>query len=77
MTYDVSRVSDPHSSVTVPVTMQCLTRSGIHSSVIRFMVPIGATVNMDGFAMYEAVACIFVATLNGMNPGPVEIITLG
>ena len=65
------------SSMAVPVSMQCLSRCGIHPSVIRFMIPIGATVNMDGFALYEAMSCIFIATLNGMNPGPAQVITLG
>ena len=61
----------------IPATMQCLERAGIHHSVIRFLVPIGANMNMDGLAIYESLSCIFIATLNGMNPGPFEILTLG
>ena len=60
----------------VPVSMQCLERANIHSSVTRFMVPIGASLNMDGFALYEAIAIIFIATLNGITATPVEIVTL-
>ncbi len=37
-------------------------------SVVRFCLPIGATINMDGTALYEAVAAIFIAQLNGIYP---------
>ena len=56
--------------------MQCLSRANVHSSVTRFMVPIGASLNMDGFALYEAIAIIFIASLNGMVATPVQLVTL-
>ncbi|CRL04220.1 CLUMA_CG017325, isoform A [Clunio marinus] len=56
------------SSATLPVTIQCLEQNNkIDSRVSRFVLPIGATINMDGTALYEAVAAIFIAQLRGVN----------
>ena len=53
------------SSATMPVTIDNLTnRAGFDPRVVKFVVPVGATINMDGTALYEAVASIFIAQIN-------------
>merc|ERR1719266_34608 len=67
------------SSATLPVTINSLENGNkIDPRVARFVLPIGATINMDGTALYEAVAAIFIAQMTGMNPtiGQVIIISI-
>ena len=55
-------IPSAHSSATLPVTIQCLEdKFDADSRVTRFMLPVGATINMDGTALYEAVAAIFIS----------------
>ena len=50
------------SSATLPVTMDCAEHdAGVNPRAVSFVCPLGATINMDGTAMYEAVAVMFVA----------------
>lgn len=56
------------SSATLPASIQCLeVNNKVDQNVVRFMLPIGATINMDGTALYEAVAAIFIAQLRGIS----------
>ncbi|HEY8118390.1 MAG TPA: dicarboxylate/amino acid:cation symporter [Methylophilaceae bacterium] len=56
------------SSATMPVTMRCLEHElGVSSSIAGFVVPLGAHLNMDGTALYEAAAALFVANLVGID----------
>merc|ERR1719422_265255 len=57
------------SSATLPVTIGLLeNRNKVDPRVCRFILPIGATINMDGTALYEAIAAIFIAQVNDLNP---------
>jgi DAACS family dicarboxylate/amino acid:cation (Na+ or H+) symporter len=62
--------STASSSGTLPVTMRCVEEgSGVSKRVTSFTLPLGATVNMDGTALYECVAVIFVAQVMGVDLG--------
>src|SRR5690606_3738677 len=62
--------STASSSGTLPVTMRCIQENaGVSKRVSSFTVPLGATVNMDGTALYECVAVIFVAQVMGVELG--------
>jgi len=60
--------STSSSSSTLPVTLNSLEhRAGVSNRVSSFVLPLGATVNMDGTALYECVAAIFIAQLFGVH----------
>lgn len=60
------------SSGTLPITMECAQEAGVDRRAVRFVLPLGATINMDGTALYEAVAVMFIAQAYGVDLGPVE-----
>ena len=54
--------SSSSSAATLPVTMQCVNKNlGVSKKVTDFVLPIGATVNMDGTSLYQAIAVVFLA----------------
>ncbi len=56
------------SNATLPITMRCTTGNlQVKPEIAGFVVPLGATVNMDGTALYEAVAALFIANLAGIE----------
>ena len=55
------------SSATLPITMECAKEQGLKPQATRFVLPLGSTVNMDGTALYEAVAVMFIAQAYGIE----------
>jgi Na+/H+-dicarboxylate symporter len=64
----ITAFSTSSSTATLPVSLRCITENlGIDNSIARFVLPVGAVLNMDGTAMYEAMAALFVANLCGVH----------
>jgi len=60
--------STSSSGATLPVTMECAEKNlGVSEEVSSFVLPLGATINMDGTALYQAVAAVFIAQTLGMD----------
>jgi len=60
--------STSSSASTLPVTLECIEKgAGVPNRISGFVLPLGATVNMDGTALYEAVAALFIAQLFGVH----------
>lgn len=60
--------STSSSAATLPVTMERVEEHlGVHPQVASFVLPIGATINMDGTSLYQAVAAVFIAQAFGMD----------
>ncbi|XP_015682217.1 excitatory amino acid transporter 5-like, partial [Protobothrops mucrosquamatus] len=65
------------SSATLPITLRCLLENNrIDKRIVRFILPVGATINMDGTALYEAVAAIFIAQVNEYDLDLGQLITI-
>ncbi|XP_011306752.1 excitatory amino acid transporter 3 [Fopius arisanus] len=72
----ITAIGTSSSTATVPVTLKCLDGLNINRKVSRFMVPIGATINMDGIALYETIGALFIIQLRGLEfslPGVIAI----
>jgi Na+/H+-dicarboxylate symporter len=62
--------STASSSATLPLTMECVEKNaGVSNRTSSFVLPLGATVNMDGTALYECVAVMFIAQAYGIELG--------
>ncbi|XP_029909198.1 excitatory amino acid transporter 2 isoform X4 [Myripristis murdjan] len=73
----ITALGTASSAGTLPVTFRCLEENlGIDKRVTRFVLPVGATINMDGTALYEAVAAIFIAQMNGIYLDAGQIVTV-
>lgn len=60
--------STSSSAATLPVTMECVEENlGVKNEVASFVLPLGATINLDGTALYQGVATVFIAQALGMD----------
>ena len=60
--------STSSSGATLPITMErCKRKLGISEEISSFVLPLGATINMDGTALYQSVAAVFIAQAMGLN----------
>ena len=65
----VTAFATASSTATLPLTLQCAKESGIDERARRFVLPLGSTVNMDGTALYEAAAAMFIAQAYDLQLG--------
>ena len=68
--------STSSSAATLPVSMKTSEELGVDNSVSSFVLPLGATMNMDGTALFEAIAAIFLAYLYGIELSNLMIFTV-
>lgn len=66
------------SSATLPITIACCERrAGISSKICSFVLPLGATMNMDGTALFQSIAVIFIAQAYDITLTPMMIVLIG
>lgn len=69
--------STSSSAATLPVTMECVENNmGVPRNISSFVLPIGATVNMDGTSLYQAVAVVFLAQLHMVDLSVAQQLTI-
>ncbi len=65
------------SSATLPSMIKCVEENnGVDKRISRFILPIGATVNMDGAAIFQCIAAVFIAQLNNAELNAGQIFTI-
>ncbi|MEG1727309.1 MAG: dicarboxylate/amino acid:cation symporter [Acidaminococcaceae bacterium] len=64
------------SSGTLPISMQCVQKMGVSKEISSFVLPLGATINMDGTALYQGVCALFVAQIYGVDLSLSQYITI-
>ncbi|WP_078124618.1 dicarboxylate/amino acid:cation symporter [Leptospira alexanderi] len=67
--------STSSSAAVMPVSIQTATENlGVKKNIAEFIIPVGATINMDGTALYQAVATIFLAQYFGIELSPTQLV---
>ncbi|MBR4959041.1 MAG: dicarboxylate/amino acid:cation symporter [Phascolarctobacterium sp.] len=64
------------SSGTLPLTMDCMRKMGVSKNISSFVLPLGATINMDGTALYQGVCALFVAQIYGVELTGAQYMTI-
>ena len=68
--------STASSNAALPLTIETMEDLGVDNSVASFTLPLGATINMDGTAIMQGVACIFISQIYGIDLGFSSLITI-
>ena len=68
--------SSASSVGTLPINMECTENLGASREVSSFVLPLGATINMDGTAIYQGVCAVFIASCYGIHLTPAQMITI-
>ena len=64
------------SAAALPVTFSCMDKAKVDRRISKFVLPIGATVNMDGTALFVTVASIFIAQMNNKELAAGDYVTV-
>ena len=64
------------SAATLPVSKECADELGAEDDISSFVLPLGSTINMDGTAIYQCVATVFLATCAGVNLSVGQMVTI-
>ncbi len=73
----ITAFSTSSSNATIPTTIRCVEQKiGVDNSIASFTIPFGATINMDGTAIMQGVATIFIANVYGIELGIVQYLTV-
>jgi len=68
--------STSSSNAALPVSLECVEHIGVPREYSSFIIPLGATINMDGTALYQGVAAVFIAQIYGIPLGLIDQITI-
>lgn len=69
--------STSSSAATLPLTFECVENNlGVNKQISGFVLPLGATINMDGTALYQGVAAVFIAQVYGLDLSMTEQLTI-
>lgn len=68
--------STSSSNAALPVSLECVEQIGVGREYSSFVIPLGATINMDGTALYQGVAAVFIAQIYGIPLGIMDQVTI-